>query len=163
MREREDSAVVFDLTWAYVEAFFDPDRDTILNPADARCPAWTIFNDCTSYSDFTAAAAALIPFDGGGGDPFRVLAAPTLFIEMCMKLMDEGLTSNQALAENLMTSDLKLVHEHLANTIADPITAPGAGACYIGRRPRMVDSSTSASGSLDGESGRLFMRLQPAA
>ena len=68
MREREDSAVVFDLTGAYVEAFFDLDRDTILNPADARCPAWTIFNDCTSYSDFTAAAAALIPSDGGGGE-----------------------------------------------------------------------------------------------
>ena len=126
MREREDSAVVFDLTGAYVEAFFDPDRDTILNPADARCPAWTIFNDCTSYSDFTAAAAALIPSDGGGGDPFWVLAARTLFIEMCIKLMDEGLTSNQALAENLMTADLKLVHKHLANTIADPITAPEA-------------------------------------
>ena len=144
MREREDSAVVFDLTGAYVEAFFDPDRDTIFNPADARCPAWTIFNDCTSYSDFTAAAAALIPFDGGGGDPLRVLAARTLLIGMCMKLMDEGLTSNQALAENLMTADLKLVHEHLANTIADPITAPGAGACYIGRRPRMVETGPSA-------------------
>ena len=58
MREREDTAVVLDLTGAYVEAFYDPERDTILNPADARCPAWTIFNDCHSYSDFTAAPLA---------------------------------------------------------------------------------------------------------
>ena len=56
---------MFDLTGAYVEAFYDPERDTILNPADARCPAWTIFNDSHSYSDFTAAAGALIPSDGG--------------------------------------------------------------------------------------------------
>ncbi len=126
MREREDSAVVFDLTGAYVEAFYDPGRDTILNPADARCPAWTIFNDCTSYSDFTAAAAALIPSDGGGGDPFWVLAARTLFVEMCMKLIEMDEKSNQALADNLMTADLKRVHKHLANTIADPITAPEA-------------------------------------
>ena len=126
MRERDDSAVVFDLTGAYVEAFYDPERDTILNPADARCPAWTIFNDCTTYSDFTAAAGALIPSDGGAADPFWALAARTLFIEMCMKLIEKGLTSNAALADNLMTADLKLVHKHLANTIADPITAPEA-------------------------------------
>jgi type IV conjugative transfer system coupling protein TraD len=126
MREREDAAVVFDLTGAYVEAFYDPTRDTILNPADARCPAWTIFNDCRTYSEFTAAAGALIPSDGGAADPFWALAARTLFIEMCMKLIEKGLTSNQALADNLMTADLKLVHKHLANTIADPITAPEA-------------------------------------
>src|SRR3546814_3152831 len=54
MRQRQDNAVVFDLTGAYVEAFYDPERDTILNPMDQRCPAWTIFNDCTSYSHFTA-------------------------------------------------------------------------------------------------------------
>ena len=64
MRERQDSAVVFDMTGAYVEAFYDPKRDTILNPMDARCPAWSIFNDCRTHSEFTAAAAALIPSDG---------------------------------------------------------------------------------------------------
>lgn len=126
MRDREDTAVVFDLTGAYVEAFYDPERDTILNPADARCPAWSIFNDCHSYSDFTAAAGALIPSDGGAADPFWALAARTLFIEMCIKLIEKGLMSNKALADNLMTADLKLVHKHLANTIADPITAPEA-------------------------------------
>src|SRR3546814_9325999 len=39
MRQRQDNAVVFDLTGAYVEAFYDPERDTILNPMDQRCPA----------------------------------------------------------------------------------------------------------------------------
>ncbi|MBX9699012.1 MAG: type IV secretion system DNA-binding domain-containing protein, partial [Acetobacteraceae bacterium] len=49
MRERQDTAVIFDLTGAYVEAFYDPTRDTILNPMDARCPAWSIFNDCRTH------------------------------------------------------------------------------------------------------------------
>jgi type IV conjugative transfer system coupling protein TraD len=126
MRERQDSAVVFDLTGAYVEAFYDPERDTILNPMDARCPAWSIFNDCRTYSEFTAAAAALIPSDGGSSEPFWALAARTLFIEMCMKLIEKKMMSNQALADNLMTADLKQVHKHLAKTIADPLTAPEA-------------------------------------
>ncbi|WP_333574079.1 type IV secretion system DNA-binding domain-containing protein [Sphingomonas sp.] len=126
MQDRQDNAVVFDLTGAYVEAFYDPERDTILNPLDARCPSWTIFNDCRSYSEFTAAASALIPSDGGSADPFWAMAARTLFIEMCMKLIEKKQTSNRALSEHLMTADLKAVHKHLAKTIADPLTAPEA-------------------------------------
>ncbi|UZW57895.1 type IV secretion system DNA-binding domain-containing protein (plasmid) [Sphingobium sp. JS3065] len=126
IRERQDTAVIFDLTGAYVEAFYDPLRDTILNPMDARCPAWSIFNDCRTHSEFTAAAAALIPSDGGSSEPFWALAARTLFIEMCVRLMERGQTTNLALAENLMTADLKRVHRTLANTIADPLTAPEA-------------------------------------
>ncbi|MDX3911178.1 MAG: type IV secretion system DNA-binding domain-containing protein [Sphingobium sp.] len=126
MRERQDSAVIFDLTGAYVESFYDPSRDTILNPMDARCPAWSIFNDCRTHSEFTAAAAALIPSDGGSSEPFWALAARTLFIEMCMRLQERGATTNLALSENLMTADLKRVHRFLANTIADPLTAPEA-------------------------------------
>jgi type IV conjugative transfer system coupling protein TraD len=126
MRQRQDSAVIFDLTGAYVEAFYDPMRDTILNPMDQRCPAWSIFNDCSTYSHFTSAAAALIPSDGGSSEPFWALAARTLFIEMCVRLQERGQTTNLALAENLMTADLKRVHRFLANTIADPLTAPEA-------------------------------------
>ena len=126
MRKRQDTAVIFDLTGAYVEAFYDPARDTILHPMDVRCPAWSIFNDCRTHSEFTAAAAALIPSDGGSSEPFWALAARTLFIEMCIRLQERGQTSNLALSENLMTADLKRVHRFLANTIADPLTAPEA-------------------------------------
>ncbi|MFX6218281.1 type IV secretion system DNA-binding domain-containing protein, partial [Acinetobacter baumannii] len=77
-------------------------------------------------SEFTAAAAALIPSDGGPSEPFWALAARTLFIEMCIRLMERGQTSNRARSENLMTADLKRGHRFLANTIADPLTAPEA-------------------------------------
>ncbi|WP_010339737.1 type IV secretion system DNA-binding domain-containing protein [Sphingobium yanoikuyae] len=126
MRERQDSAVIFDLTGAYVEAFYDPERDTILNPMDRRCPAWSIFSDCCTHSEFTAAAAALIPSDGASSEPFWALAARTLFIEMCVRLQERGETTNLALSEHLMTADLKRVHRYLQNTIADPLTAPEA-------------------------------------
>lgn len=126
MRERQDSAVIFDLTGAFVEAFYDPARDTILNPMDERCPAWSIFNDCSTHSDFTSAAAALIPSDGGSSEPFWALAARTLFIEMCIRLIERGEGTNLALSENLMTADLTRVHTYLSNTIADPLTAPEA-------------------------------------
>ena len=126
MRARGDSAVIFDLTGAFVQAFYNPETDTILNPNDKRCPSWSIFTDCKTQTEFTAAAQALVPSDGQNSDPFWAMAARTLFVEMCMKLMANGQESNRALSDYLMTADLKNVHRILKDTIADPITAPEA-------------------------------------
>jgi type IV conjugative transfer system coupling protein TraD len=126
IRARGGSAVIFDLTGAFIEAFYDKKTDVILNPGDARCPAWSLFDECVTQAELTAAAQALVPHDGGGSDPFWVLAARMLFVQMCLKLIEHGQTSNRSLAENLMTADLKRVHRMLQDTTADPITAPEA-------------------------------------
>ena len=125
-KKRGNKAVVFDLTGQYVERFDNPETDIILNPFDVRCPSWTIFNDCPGYVEMTAAANALVPSDGGTGEPFWVQAARTLFVEMCEKLRSEGRTTNRDIARRLMTADLKTIHESLRNTIASPITSTEA-------------------------------------
>ena len=126
MRARRDRAVVFDLTGAYVEAFYNPQTDTILNPMDERCPSWSVFAEAKNHADFTGIAAALLPADGGGAEPFWMLAARTLFVETCIKLIKLGEATNQALASKLMMADLKEVHKLLEHTVADPLTAPEA-------------------------------------
>lgn len=126
MRARQDRAVVFDLTGAYVEAFYNPKTDIILNPMDKRCPSWSVFLECESHADFNAVAAALMPIDGGASEPFWILAARTLFVETCMRLKAAGKTSNADLASRLMMADLKDVHKLLEHTVADPLTAPEA-------------------------------------
>ena len=80
IRQRGERAVIFDRTGAFIETFYDPERDIILNPLDARCPAWSVFNDCTTRAEFHAAAESLVPHDGGGAEQFWVLAARTLFV-----------------------------------------------------------------------------------
>ena len=125
-RERNVRSVVFDLTGAFIEAFYDPARDIILNPMDARCPQWTLFDDASSEAEFTAIAEALVPHDGGGSEQFWVQAARLLFVEMAMRLQADGRGTNAALADELMTADLKHVHELMKGTVADPITAPEA-------------------------------------
>lgn len=126
VRARGTRAVVFDLTGAFIEAFYDPARDTILNPLDARCPMWSVFEDCSDEASLTAAAEALVPHDGGGAEQFWVLAARMLFVEMCLKLMREGRTTNAALSAELMTASLAHVHKLMEGTVADPLTAPEA-------------------------------------
>ena len=125
-RERGQRAVIFDLTGHFIEHFYDASRDVILNPLDARCPRWSVFDECRDEAEFTAAAEALVPHDGGGSEQFWVLAARLLFVEMCLKLRDRGAASNEALARELMTADLAAVHKLVRGTIADPLTAPEA-------------------------------------
>ena len=127
IRERGERAVIFDLTGAFVETFYDPERDVILNPLDARCPAWSVFNDCSTRAEFHAAAESLVPHDGGGAEQFWVLAARTLFVETCLKLAEAGRGTNAALAHELMNADLSDLHRLVEDTMAGPISTPSAG------------------------------------
>jgi type IV conjugative transfer system coupling protein TraD len=125
-REHGQRAVIFDLTGSFIEHFYESDRDIILNPLDARCPQWSVFDECRDEAEFSAAAEALVPHDGGGSEQFWVLAARLLFVEMCLKLRERGKASNEALATELMTADLTQVHKLMRGTVADPLTAPEA-------------------------------------
>jgi type IV conjugative transfer system coupling protein TraD len=132
-RERGHRCVIFDLTGTFVETFYREGTDVILNTMDERCPPWTLFDECDNYADFTSAAAALIPGgDGSGEDPFWVSAARTLFVEMCVKLVAKGHTTNAAIVQELMTSDLDALCEALLGSIAAPLVNPKA--------PRLAES-----------------------
>jgi hypothetical protein len=60
-RERNHRCVIFDLTGVFVQHFYEPGRDFILNPIDNRCPPWSVFADCHNILDFSSAAAACSP------------------------------------------------------------------------------------------------------
>ena len=49
-----------------------------------------------------------------------------LFVEVCVKLVQEGRGTNQALFDVLMTSKLKDLHAHVLKTVAAPLTDPEA-------------------------------------
>jgi type IV conjugative transfer system coupling protein TraD len=122
-RERNHRCVIFDLTGVFVQHFYEPGRDFILNPIDNRCPRWSVFADCHNILDFSSAAAALFPSGHDGGDPFWTMSARTLFIEMCMQLHQRGERSNAALIHHLMYAKLKDLNKAMKGTIADPLTS----------------------------------------
>jgi hypothetical protein len=75
---RGNSCVIFDLTGAFVESFYDPRRDFILNLNDERCQHWSVFHDCAHDGEFLAAAEALIPdVDGADGGFWERPRAPS--------------------------------------------------------------------------------------
>lgn len=125
-RRRGHRCVIFDLTGSFVESFYNPETDVILNTMDRRCQPWTIFSDCDNYAELLSAATALIPSGHNAEDDFWQKAARTLFVEMCIKLIERGATSNGALAHHLMQADLKQISRELENTVAAPLVATEA-------------------------------------
>ena len=69
IRQRGDRCVIYDKMGSYTQSFFDPERDVLLNPLDARAPRWSPFFEARSPRDFDTMAAALIPQQRDTVDP----------------------------------------------------------------------------------------------
>jgi len=62
VRERGDSAIVYDPAMDFVGEFYSPERgDLILNPLDARFPYWSLPDEIVNDEIATSIAAALVP------------------------------------------------------------------------------------------------------
>lgn len=59
IRERGHSAIVYDPACEFVQWFYDPKTDIILNPLDARCPYWGPSEELRRRAEAKAIAASL--------------------------------------------------------------------------------------------------------
>jgi hypothetical protein len=59
IRERGHSAIVYDPACEFVQRFYDPNTDVILNPLDARCPYWGPSEELRRRAEAKALAASL--------------------------------------------------------------------------------------------------------
>jgi Type IV secretion-system coupling protein DNA-binding domain len=59
IRERGHSAIVYDPACEFVQRFYDPSTDIILNPLDARCPYWGPSEELRRRAEAKAIAASL--------------------------------------------------------------------------------------------------------
>jgi type IV secretory pathway TraG/TraD family ATPase VirD4 len=74
IRLSNGKAVIHDFRGELTARFFNPEKDFILNPLDARSTGWNIFNDITSRADLTSLWDSLIP-PSSGEDKFWCAAA----------------------------------------------------------------------------------------
>lgn len=61
LRRTGAKAVIHDFRGELTARFFDPEKDFILNPLDARSSGWNIFSDITTRADLTSLWDSLIP------------------------------------------------------------------------------------------------------
>ena len=124
IRARGERCVLYDKMGSYTRSFFDPARDVLLNPLDARSPRWSPFYEARNPRDFDTMAAALIPQQKDTVDPFWVTAARQLFSNGAGVLSDRGVTENRVLVDHLLKTDLTALAEAMEGTVAQSIVDP---------------------------------------
>lgn len=68
-KKRDSKGIIYDFKGDYTSRFYDPDRDILFNPLDARSKGWTLFNEVQNFMDIDAIAHSLIP-PAYQSDPF---------------------------------------------------------------------------------------------
>ena len=124
IRKRGERCVIYDKMGSYTQAFFDPNKDVVLNPLDGRAPRWSPFFEARSSRDFDMMAAALIPQQKDTVDPFWVTAARQLFSNGAGVLWSKGEEKNRVLVEHLLKTDLSELAEAMEGTVAQSIVDP---------------------------------------
>ena len=124
IRARGERCVLYDKMGSYTRSFYDPDRDVLLNPLDARSPRWSPFLEARSPRDFDTMAAALIPQQRDTVDPFWVTAARQLFSNGAGVLRERGETRNRVLVDHLLKTELTKLAEAMEGTVAQSIVDP---------------------------------------
>ena len=124
IRARGERCVVYDKMGSYTRSFFDPGRDVLMNPLDARAPRWSPFFEARDPRDFDMMAAALIPQQKDTVDPFWVTAARQLFSNGAGVFWKQGVTDNRVLVDHLLKMELTALAEAMAGTVAQSIVDP---------------------------------------
>ena len=124
IRARGERCVLYDKMGSYAETFFDPGRDVLLNPLDARAPRWSPFLEARDARDFDTMAAALIPRQKDTVDPFWITAARQLFSHGAAVFWKRGETRNRVLVEHLLKASLDTLAQAMEGTVAQSIVDP---------------------------------------
>ena len=124
IRTKGERCVLYDKMGTYTRAFFDPGRDVLMNPLDARAPRWSPFLEARNPRDFDMMAAALIPQQKDTVDPFWVTAARQLFSNGAGVLWSRGVTENKVLVDHLLKTELTALAEAMEGTVAQSIVDP---------------------------------------
>lgn len=117
LRARGDRVIVYDKGCSFVPHYFREDSDIILNPFDARCPNWDMWQEAPRDSDFENMAESLIPMHGES-DPFWVNAARTVFSSLASVMRNDPERSLDKLLKLLLTGEFSDLEGYLKGTPA---------------------------------------------
>ncbi|KIC86410.1 type IV conjugative transfer system coupling protein TraD [Pantoea agglomerans] len=118
LRERGDRVIVYDKGNNFIPTFYRQDKDLILNPFDARCAPWDLWEECKTVGDFENFATSLLPDSSGSSDPFWVLSARSLFVATARRMAREKDRSIGELLKKLMSISLADLRAFLEGTDA---------------------------------------------
>ncbi len=119
IKQRGESAIIYDPACEFVKRFYDPKTDTILNPLDARCPYWGPSEELRRKAEAKAIAASLYQPTSDKKGEFFTETPQKIFAH----LLTFGPTPQQLVG---WMSDPKEIDKRVAGTELASIIEPGA-------------------------------------
>ncbi|MFK4872201.1 type IV secretion system DNA-binding domain-containing protein [Novosphingobium sp. ZW T3_23] len=109
-------AIVYDTAGTFVEKFYRPGIDVLLNPLDVRSDRWSPWTDVPRDYHYDQIAESTIP--DKSGDPFWAKAARGTLVAVMRKLARQERTLVSILLDTLLRSKLKDLAAFAAGTDA---------------------------------------------
>lgn len=122
IRQRKRRAIVYDTAGTFVEKFYRPGTDVLLNPLDARTDCWSPWVDVPRDYHYDQIAESTIPEKTG--DPFWAKAARGTLVAVLRKLAREERPLNSVLLNILLRSKLKDLATYVSGTEAAAFISP---------------------------------------
>lgn len=126
IRSRRERVICFSPSGDFIRSFYRGDSDVLLNPFDARCPSWSLWDDCPRPYDYDLIAGALVPDPVNVPDPFWNTAARTAISSLAQVMARRGERDIDRFLELLSTVSLSSLHQYLRGTEAAALLDPDA-------------------------------------
>jgi type IV conjugative transfer system coupling protein TraD len=137
IRKQKGRAIIYDRSGTFVEKFYRPGKDIILNPLDERGAYWDIFSECTTQYEFDEFAGAFIP-DARSSDPFWTLGPRTVFSSICYKESKKPHPSVTEMVNIILQMPLETMFKYCKFTDAASVLSEGAEKTAAGVRASMA-------------------------
>ena len=154
IRARGDRAILYDPSGEYVQVYYRHGRDVLLNPLDARSPAWTLWGEVREAYDYASLAASIIPENEKVNDPFWREGPRGLFEAVALRLAERGEATNAAFRHMISVAPLAEVFTLVKGTEAAPAIDPAAEKMAIGVRATVSTKIRAWAYLPDPEAGR---------
>jgi type IV conjugative transfer system coupling protein TraD len=116
IRNSGDRAIIFDVTGEFVDRFYNPETDLILNPLVENSVSWLPWNDCHTDEEYNNLAAAFVDGESIKTDRYWEDAARTVLVEALKK--QESTRSIESMLHVINRADLKDFCQYFSDTDA---------------------------------------------
>ena len=125
IRKQKGRAIIYDRSGTFVEKFYRPGTDVILNPLDKRGADWDLFSECRTKYEFDDFASAFIP-DARSSDPFWTLGPRAVFSAICNKESKKPHPSVEEMINIILQMPLETMFKYCKYTDAASVLSEGA-------------------------------------
>lgn len=130
-------ALVFDSTGEFIEHFYRPGIDIILNPFDERSPPWTAWNEARKIYDYANISESFIPVKTHN-EPFWEEGGQAVLEDILARLAKINQATNRRLVEVVNVLTLKEIQAIVKKLPAAVYMDPEAAKTALGIRMNVV-------------------------